>query len=263
MLPSDLSATTISDAINTSLLGGQVIYSRSVPSTMDVAMEAAMNGASEGTLVIAEEHTLGRGRFQRTWISPHGLNLYLSLVLNPSLNEIPQIGMMTSLGIVKTISKLAPNIGNLAIKWPNDVIVRGRKIAGVLIDNTLSEYDKPAISILGIGLNVNLNTRSIPDIKNSATSLLEELGHSTSRLQALITMLYEIEQLYLEIKAGKSIREKWAYSIDTIGRWIQVSWQEKRYEGVALDVDEDGSLIIEGTDGSKTILPAGEVTLRL
>jgi BirA family biotin operon repressor/biotin-[acetyl-CoA-carboxylase] ligase len=262
MLPSNLSATTISDAINTSLLGNKVMYFRSVPSTMDVAFEAAMNGAPEGTLVIAEEQSLGRGRFQRTWISPHGLNLYLSLVLNPLLNEIPQIGMMASLGIVKSIAKLAPDIDTPAIKWPNDVIVRGRKIAGILIDNTLSEQDKPAISILGIGFNVNLETKSIPDIKNSATSLLEELGHPTSRLQALITTLNEIEQLYLEIKAGNSIRKKWAHSIDTIGRRVQVSWQEKRYVGVARDVDENGSLIIEGEDGSETSLPAGEVTLR-
>ena len=129
----DISQDSISDSLNTKLIGNYVVYLDSVESTMDIAADLAMQGAAEGTIVIAEEQIKGRGRFDRTWMSPSGKNLYMSLILYPDMRYLHQISMMCAVSIVDTLSSILAEESSISIKWPNDVRVSGKKIAGILV----------------------------------------------------------------------------------------------------------------------------------
>ncbi|MDA0989096.1 MAG: biotin--[acetyl-CoA-carboxylase] ligase [Chloroflexi bacterium] len=262
MAPSDLDMNITSAHLPTAILGCKVIYLPSTPSTMDVAKEVAGRGSPEGTLVLAEEQTGGRGRFKREWVSPPGQNIYMSLVLRPTVDQGRQLGMMASLALAKALRGHAPPGISISIKWPNDVRINSKKIAGILIEGSLPGRDTPGFSVLGMGINVNLDPEEHPEIRDIATSLRRELGHDVSRLEVLKTFLQELETAYLFVKSGGSVREEWAEHLDTLGHHVRVAWASQTFEGFAEGVDEDGSLLLRQADGSTRALPAGEVTLR-
>jgi BirA family biotin operon repressor/biotin-[acetyl-CoA-carboxylase] ligase len=262
-MPSDqLSAEIIKGGLSTSLLGRRVAYYRTIGSTMDEARKAALDSAPEGTLVVAEEQTAGRGRFQRTWVSPPGVNLYFSLILRPGPDYAFQLTMMASLALARALRRLAPDSNQVTIKWPNDVRMVGKKIGGILIESSLAEEGLHNYSIVGMGVNVNFDPGEYPDIKDIATSLQRELGHPVPRLDLLRAIMEEMEGLYEAIKQGGSVREEWASLLDTLGHQVRVAWGEQVYEGYAQGVDEDGGLVLRLSDGSLQTLAAGEVTLR-
>ncbi len=258
-----LSGEAVRSALRTSALGSRVDFFQSTTSTMDQARQAAMEGAPEGTLALAEEQTRGRGRFQRVWVSPPGVNILASLVLRPSVHASSQLSMMASLALANVLRKLIPAASPVNIKWPNDVLVGGRKIGGILIESSVGEEGSTGFSIIGMGVNVNFDPSEYPEIRDIATSLKLELGQPYPRVDLLAAILDEMESLYAHINAGGSVRDQWAPLLETIGRRIQVTSGGAVYEGFAQGVDDDGSLLLRHDDGSVQTMPAGEVSLRL
>lgn len=257
-----IDAESIRAALTTTVMGCRVDYLPSTHSTMDDARRAAAEGAPDGTLIVADEQSAGRGRFERTWVSPPGVNLYLSLLLRPSPEVASQLAMMAPLALARALRRVAAGEGgHVTIKWPNDVRMGGRKIGGILIESSLAQDGADGFSIVGIGVNVNYDPAEHPEIREIATALLGELGRRVPRLELLSALMEETEELYLALREGGSVREEWASMLDTLGQHVSVTWGDAVYEGVAEGVDDEGGLLLRLADGAVVSLSAGEVTL--
>lgn len=258
MVEDSLSPAFITNNLDTHFIGQRVIYYPRLTSTMDVAKREAQQGAVEGTIVIADEQTAGKGRLKRAWLSPKG-NIALSIILYPSLLYLPSLIMLASLAVVHSIETVTGLKSQ--VKWPNDVLVNGRKVCGILIESdvrgNIVDY-----AIIGIGINVNLSLSDFPEILPTATSLSHELGRDASRLSLIQRLLVEIERLYLALPAGGSIYQEWRDSLVTLGKRIRVKSGKTIYEGIAESVATDGSLLLRQLDGSLTKIVAGDATLR-
>jgi len=253
-----LSAAAITKDLETRFVGQRVLYYPSLTSTMEVARREAQQGAAAGTVIVADEQTAGKGRLKRTWLSPRG-SLALSIILYPSLAYLPSLIMLASLAVVHSIEAVTGLKSQ--IKWPNDVLLNGRKVSGILIENDV-QGNTVNYSIIGIGINVNLKLADFPEIQPIATSLSDELGRDVSRLTVIRHLLVEIERLYLALSAGGSIYQEWQARLVTLGKRVRATTGETIYEGIAESVARDGSLLLRGSDGRLTRIVAGDVTLR-
>ena len=187
MAENNLSPTSITSNLETHFVGQRVIYYPTLTSTMEVAKREAQQGAVEGTVAIAEEQTAGKGRKRRTWLSPKG-SIALSIILYPSVVCLPYLIMLASLAVVhsiEAITGLPPQV-----KWPNDVLVNGRKVCGILIESSVRR-NMVVYAIIGIGVNVNLRLSDFPEILPTATSLSDELGRDVSQLDMIRRLLFE------------------------------------------------------------------------
>jgi len=146
------------------------------------------------------------------------------------------------------------------IKWPNDILINGKKVCGILIENDV-QGNTVNYNITGIGINTNLRLADFPEIQTTATSLSDELGREISRLNVVLHLLGEIERYYLALSAGESIYEEWRDRLVTLGKKVRVTAGETTYEGIAESAERDGSLLLRSTDGSLTRIVAGDVTL--
>jgi BirA family biotin operon repressor/biotin-[acetyl-CoA-carboxylase] ligase len=247
----------IKSRLNTKFVGQQLYYYHRVATTMEAAKEMAKKGTAEGTAIIADTQTAGRGRLGRTWLSPEG-SLAMSLILKPSLDNLPQLVMIASLAVVRTIKKVAGL--EAQIKWPNDILLKGKKVCGMLIENEV-KGDKVNFAIIGIGINVNFDPLAFPEISDIATSLSHELGGEVSKVELAIALLSELEQLYLEAQAGAPIYKEWQENMEMLGRWIQVKTGETIEQGKAETVTQNGNLTLRRADGSLAEIVAGDVTV--
>jgi BirA family biotin operon repressor/biotin-[acetyl-CoA-carboxylase] ligase len=252
-----LSVDSITRDLETRFVGQRVIYYPSLTSTMEAAKQQAQQGAAEGMAILADEQTAGRGRLQRSWLSPSG-NIALSIILYPSLDYLPYIIMLASLAVVHSIETITGLKSQ--IKWPNDVLINDRKVCGILVENNV-KGNTVNYTIIGIGINVNLRLADFPEIIPTATSLSNELGREVSRLTLIRCLFTEVEKLYMVLSTGGSVYEDWRDSLITLGRRVQVNTGEAIYEGVAESVARDGSLLLRGLDGSITRVVAGDVNL--
>jgi BirA family biotin operon repressor/biotin-[acetyl-CoA-carboxylase] ligase len=253
-----LSAAAITANLGTRFIGQRVIYYPKLPSTMDEARRQAQEGASEGTAIVAGEQTAGRGRIRRGWLSPKG-SIALSIILYPEVGYLSSLIMVASLGVAHAIEKVTGL--KTQIKWPNDVLIKGKKVCGILIESEV-KGKRVDYAILGMGINANIKLSDFPEIQPLATSLSHELGREVSRLEVLRCLLAEIERLYLALPSGDSVYREWRDSLVTLGKKVQVRSEETRYEGIAESVASDGSLLLRQPDGSLTKVVAGDVTLR-
>jgi len=258
MVENKLSPTSITSNLGTHFIGQRVIYYPSLTSTMEMARQEARLGAGEGTVIIADEQTAGRGRLKRVWVSPKG-NIALSVILYPSVVNLPSLIMLSSLAVVHSIEAVTGL--KTQIKWPNDVLVNDRKVCGILIESSM-RGDLVDYAIIGIGININLRPSDFPEIQSAATSLSAELGRDVSRLMVVRRLLVEVERLYLTLRAGGAIYEEWRDSLMTLGRKIRVKSGKTVYEGVAESVDRDGSLLLRRSNGTLSRIVAGDATLR-
>lgn len=258
MVEDSMSPAAITDGLATCFIGQEVIYYRSLPSTNDAAKRRAQEGAKNGTVIIAEEQTAGRGRIKRSWLSPRG-SIALSIILYPELAYLPCLIMVASLAVASAIEQVTSL--KAQIKWPNDVLVNGRKVCGILVESNV-RGDKVDYAVIGIGINVNLNLADFPEIAPLATSLSQELGRNVSRREVIRSLLTEAERLYLALPAGDSVFKQWRDRLVTLGKKIQVSSGEATYRGVAESVAHDGSLLLRQPDGNLLKIVAGDVTLR-
>jgi len=258
MADSDLSAATITDGLGTRFVGQRVLYFPSLGTTMDEAKREAGNGAPEGTVVIAEEQTAARGRLKRTWLTPKG-NLALSVVLYPDREHLHSLVMVASVAVarsIETITGLRPRI-----KWPNDVLLGGKKVCGVLIESSVRP-GKVEYAVVGIGLNVNLRPANFPDILSVATSLSRELGGEVSRLALVRDLLGEMERLYLAASTGDSVYREWRDRLVTLGKAVRVTSGETMVEGIAESVEPDGTLLLRLPGSTLLRVVSGDVSLR-
>ncbi|MFC2058878.1 biotin--[acetyl-CoA-carboxylase] ligase [Chloroflexota bacterium] len=256
-MDSDISPTSILQDLTTTFIGRHILYHHTVPSTMEMAKEAAGRGAHEGTIVLAEEQTAGRGRLGRSWLSPQG-GISLSIILRPNIKQLPQLIMVASLATSRSIEKTCGLKAD--IKWPNDILIRGRKVCGILVESAIRGQTVDW-AIIGIGLNVNLNPADFPDIAAIATSLSTELGRNVSRPDIITSLLSEIELLYLASHQGEPIHKEWRSRLETLGKKVRIDYRGLIEEGQAEDVDDDGSLLLRRSDNSLAVITAGEVTI--
>lgn len=254
-----LDRAAVEALLRTERIGRPLQLLASAPSTQDIARAQAEAGSDEGLVVFAEEQTAGRGRLQRTWVSPYGANLHQTILLRPDVPALRKLSMLTALATARGIEAGCGVRGG--IKWPNDVVVGGRKIAGILIENEL-EGNRVRYALVGVGINVNFDARAYPEIAETATSCSAELGHDASREAVLAGFLNAFEELYAAARRGDDIREAWRASLVTLGQRVRVSFPGGVEEGAAEDVDVDGSLVVRRPDGTAAIIPTGEVTLR-
>lgn len=253
-----LSAAAITANLKTRLVGQLVLYYPRVSSTMEIARQEAKNGAAEGTVIIAGEQTEGKGRLHRSWLTPKG-NIALSVIFYPSFAHLPSLIMLASLAVVhsiRTVTGLDP-----VVKWPNDVLLNSRKVCGILIENEVQK-DAVGYAIIGVGLNVSLRTNEYPDMRDIATSLSQETGHDVSMVSVVRALLVELERLYLELTAGRSLVEEWSRNLATLGKPVRVHAGKTVYEGIAESVSPAGSLLLREAGGRLINIVAGDVTLR-
>lgn len=239
------------------VVGRRVYYRHSIGSTMDLARELARRGEPEGAVVVAEEQTKGRGRFDRAWVSPPFQNLYLTAALRPDRDSLPSVNMAAALATRQTAADMTG--ANPAVKWPNDVRVDGRKLAGILIE---AEFNggEPVFALVGIGLNVNLDVSQHPEIADTAASMRSVCGREFEREAVLESLLRNLDEWLRRAKDGEPIAERWAESLETLGKRVRLRWKDRVVEGIAESVDERGGLVILRDDGARQTVAAGEVT---
>jgi len=258
MMVKDLSAAAITKGLKTRKIGRNVIYLPRAVSTMDIARQEALKGAAEGAVVVAGEQTGGRGRLKRSWLAPQG-NIALSIILYPDIESLPYLIMIASLAVVNSIESVTGL--KAGIKWPNDILIDGKKVCGILIENEV-RGNKVTYSIVGIGINIDLKVTDHAEIATTATSLKNESGKDDLRNKIIRALLTEFKRLYLKLPDGKVIYEIWRDRLVTLGKKIRAESGNKIIEGVAEAVDEDGALVIREEDGKLTKVVAGDVTLR-
>jgi len=253
-----LNLTLVEERLKTRCVGRNLLYLTQTPSTQDVARAEAKRGAPEGTVVLAEEQTAGRGRLGRSWVSPAGKNLYLTLVMRPPVRRLRVLSIVSPLAVAEA---LEATVGlSCRLKWPNDVLVGGRKIAGILIETDLAG-EAVRYALVGIGVNVNLDVEAAPQIAGIATSVRRELGRDGSREEGLAALLNAFEARYREALVGGAPFRAWRSRLETLGRRVRATFGERVEEGVAEDVDAEGNLLIRRDDGSLATVEAGDVTL--
>lgn len=253
----------IQEGLNTHALGRTVIYRSEVTSTQDIAISLALEGAEEGTMVIAETQTKGRGRMGRTWVSNPG-NLYFSLILRPEMkpSEAMKLPLITGVGVAQAINNVTGL--NPSLKWPNDIMVAGKKVGGILSEMS-AETDRLQYVVVGVGLNLNSRKGDLSQgLRDTAVSLMEVAGEYIPRVQLIQMILYELEKLYEAHQSSgfESIRHRWKALSNTIGRKVWVSSGTEQVEGEAVDIDQDGALILRKTDGTEQRIMAGDVSLK-
>ena len=231
-------------------IGHQLHYFEEIGSTNDEAFRLGSAGAPEGTALIANSQHAGKGRMQRVWHSPAGSNIYTSIILRPKITpaRAPQISILAGVAVAEVLESYCPD--KIKLKWPNDVLIDGKKVCGILsqIKTATSEVD---FIVLGIGINVNMSYSQFPkEICNLATSLAIETGGEISRQELIISLYENLAKWYKRLlKDGFGlIKEKWLSISPMIGQTVQVVFQEEAVSVKAIGLDDDGSLILSAGD---------------
>jgi BirA family biotin operon repressor/biotin-[acetyl-CoA-carboxylase] ligase len=259
--PDLLTPSEIKPILKTKWMGKTVHYFHSLDSTNSKAYQLALNGVEEGEVIIAESQEKGRGRMGRQWFSPPFLNLYLSVILRPKIppHQAPLITLMAAVATADAIQKFSGLVP--LIKWPNDILLRERKVAG-LLNEIHSEMDRIHFVILGIGVNLNIDEKMFSkEIRTVATSLKIEMGRTVSRKAFLQFLLLELEGWYSILLEGGSdpILKAWRERARIKGRRVKVTSFGETLAGVAIDLDSDGALILGTEDGRRKRVVAGDV----
>ena len=252
------SSKALREGLTTRRFGRRLEYRAVLGSTQDLARELARAGAPEGPVVLAGRQTAGRGRLGRSFISPRG-GLYFTVILRPALEHLRPLPVIAALAVARGLEQVADL--RTALKWPNDVLVGGRKICGILLESEITGQVVNYV-LLGIGVNVNADMSAYPEIAAIATSAAAEAGRPVSREVLAAAVLNDLEELYLAAQAGQRVQDEWRARLDTLGRQVRATCGQMVEEGLAEDVDGDGSLILRRPDGSRVTIVAGDVTLR-
>ncbi len=257
----DFTQETLSVHLKRNPFIAEAHYFETVGSTNTIACQLALAGAREGEVVVAGAQMKGRGRLDRTWQSPPGTNLYTSTILRPKIEPAmaPQITLMAAVAVADLFSVFCP--GSVSIKWPNDVLLRGKKACGILTEMKAAAGSLDFI-IMGIGLNINMNREDFePSLREAATSLKIETGKDYDRLD-LISRQYDfIEKWYkVFLMAGFSgLREAWLRYADILGKRIRVVYKDELQTGIVTGIDNDGTILMQREDGVAERVIAGDV----
>ncbi|HRT27879.1 MAG TPA: biotin--[acetyl-CoA-carboxylase] ligase [Syntrophales bacterium] len=257
-----LLVSEIQEGLRTRIFGKQEVFHHlETDSTNLRAKILADQGAPEGTLVVAESQAGGKGRKGRSWFSPAGKGLYASLILRPALppTEAPRLTLLTAVAAAEALLALAPV--PVRIKWPNDITVNGKKLAGILTQAS-TEVDVLDYVVVGLGVNVNIAEEEFPDdLRDSATSLLIETGATHPRIGMLRLYLEAFEEWYDRFRQSGflPVLERWKELSDVIGRQVSVHVFNHRHTGEVLDVDPDGALILRDREGVLQKIVSGDI----
>lgn len=261
---SELSAESIKAALRTVWVGRHLIYYSVIGSTNDEAKRLAEEDAPEGALVIADYQTAGRGRLDRWWWSSPGSSLLLSLVFRPAFlapHQVQRLTMVCSLAICDAVAEVTGLAA--AVKWPNDVLVDGHKVCGLLAE---LGFAGPRLDhvVVGIGLNVNVSFLGddVPALMAPATSLKAASGREVSRLRVLAALLRHVEARYECLRAGALPHDEWQSRLATLGQEVQVTMTDRVLIGLATGVDANGALLVQRAGSEVERVLAGDVTLR-
>lgn len=249
--------------MDTAWAGHPVSYYDTIGSTNQQAKLDAEHGAGHGALVVADMQTAGRGRRGRSWSSPPGTNVYFTLILKPQLDPdkasmlTPVMGMAVAEGIRRTCGLEA------RIKWPNDIVVNGKKVCGILAEMSL-EQDYIHYLVIGVGINTGLQ-KFAAELEETACCLEGECGKKVSRAELLVNVMHAFEEVY-ECFMGSGdlagLRERYDRLLVNKGREVRVLDPRGEYRGIAQGVNDLGELLVEKADGSVTAVYAGEVSVR-
>jgi BirA family biotin operon repressor/biotin-[acetyl-CoA-carboxylase] ligase len=259
--PDMLLPDEIREGLKTKVFGKrQIVYFNETDSTNTRAKDLAIKGAPEGTLIVSEKQTKGRGRKGRNWFSPSRGGIYTSLILRPRIppNEAPKMTLLTAVAVAETLHSLTQLKAN--IKWPNDILINGKKIAGILTEIS-TEMD--AIDYIVVGLGMNVNTHNFPDdIHEKATSIFIETGKPFPRVKLIREYIQWHEKYYeIFIKTGfEPILKRWKELSNILGRKIIVEMIDRKYIGEVQDIDGDGTLILKDNSGKYHRISSGDVT---
>jgi BirA family biotin operon repressor/biotin-[acetyl-CoA-carboxylase] ligase len=259
-IPDILVPSLVRSELGDNPIGRNIVHYFRIDSTNAVALKLAADGAEHGTVVVAEEQTAGRGRLGRVWFSEKSSGIYTSIILRPPLAPAaaPVLTLMTGLAARKAVSTVTGL--NVDIRWPNDLLINGKKVCGILTEMS-AEVDRIHAVVLGIGINVNHSTMPAA-LEEIATSLRMEAHRTISRVQVLVTLLKEIERHYqMLLKDGNAaITERWeAASTFAHGKRVRVVTATGEALATTMGVEHSGALKIQYDDGRQEPLVAGEV----
>jgi BirA family biotin operon repressor/biotin-[acetyl-CoA-carboxylase] ligase len=225
-----------------------------VDSTNDLAKRLASEGAPEWTVIRSDMQKKGRGRMGRRWISPRG-GLWFSVILRPKIraSELPKLAIISGVSVAKILEKhgLSPRI-----KWPNDILINGKKVCGILVESE-AEDSRIKYVVVGIGINVNVDLHSLPEeIRQNATTLKLELGRKVELSGLLMEVLEQLKMDYstFEKKGFARARREWKRRSDTLGRRVKIIMPTESFEGYALDIDGEGALLVKVGENTQRVI---------
>lgn len=261
--PDTLTAIELSRGLHVGRIGRRIVAFRETDSTNLLAFRLAEEGAEQGVVVLAESQSGGKGRLGRRWESPSGVNLYCSVILRPVMSPVraPQLTFLSAVAVARAIEAVTPL--HPQIKWPNDILVNGMKVAG-LLNEMSSETDTIHFVVLGIGVNINMRKEQFPQgLRHPASSLLIESGSSVSRVDFTRSLLSALDTLYDDYLARgfAPIRDEWISRGMARGCRVRVSSGDAEMEGTVSGIDDDGALLLRRSDGVSERVLAGDVTI--
>lgn len=263
-MPDLVNEANISRFLKTDQFGRVIHYFKSIPTTQTIAHNEAQDGAVNGTLVISEEQTAGKGRLARPWASNAGRGIWMSLIIRPELapQQAPQLTLVAAVAIVRAIEDLTSV--RPVIKWPNDILVNGKKVTGILTE-LQSDPDRVKAIILGIGLNANQELEDFPEeLQSIATSLKIEQDKKVNRAELVASILGNLEQytnLYVE-KGFAPIKLLWESYASISGKKIRANMVNESVEGTALGISEEGMLELQLPDGTVRGIYSADIEMK-
>ncbi|ADU26919.1 biotin--[acetyl-CoA-carboxylase] ligase [Ethanoligenens harbinense] len=259
-----MSEAELNDLLQTRVLGRRIIHFQSIDSTNRKAKELAEQGEPEGTIVVAETQTGGRGCAGRTWDSKPMEGIWMSVILRPTL-DLPSVPCITQIACAAVGQALETMVKAVQIKWPNDILVNDKKISGVLTESS-GEIDRVQYAVVGIGVNVNQNAEDfLPELAEKATSLKRETGKAQSRQKLCCTILEALERAYLLGDGATGMECAITYCKDhsvTLGRPVSFMENGMEVHGTAVDIDERGGLVVRTPNGVIRHISSGSTLVR-
>ena len=262
--PDMLRPQTIEKALTGRTIGQRIVYYPCIDSTNRAARDLALQGASHGWVVLADEQSAGRGRLDRTWESQAGEDILASIIVCPQLPAADsfRLTMMASIAVVQAIEQeCAVTCG---IKWPNDIFLNGKKLCGILSEGRI-DHDRLAFMVIGIGLNVNSSMQGRGALASEAISLRDATGQRHDRSALIIAMLEAFDRLYAigAEGTGENLRRLWEKHAMMLGRMVSIHNGNDILSGITRGIMQDGSLIVQEATGREHIIVCGDLSLRL
>lgn len=259
--PDRLLADEIQTDLDVQRIGSSVVCLEEIDSTNARARQFGEDGATDGMVIIADRQSAGRGRLGRRWESPAGVNLYTSILLRPAIpvQQAPQLTFLSAVAVAETLNQLYQLPAR--VKWPNDILVNGRKIAG-LLNEMNAETEQIHFVILGVGVNLNMSAEQFPEELNyPATSVFLEAGGTVDRVAFIRTFLQKLDSYYSEflVEGFMPIRRRWEALCEMMNVRVQVDQNTGGLQGTVVGLDADGALRLQLADGRVERILAGDV----
>ena len=263
--PDVMTKEELASLMKTRWAGRNILYYDVTDSTNLRIKQAGDEGAPHGTLAVADRQTAGRGRRGRTWESPAGSSIYMSILLRPEIapNKASMLTLVMALNVVEGIQECIGNDRDIQIKWPNDIIINGKKLAGILTEMS-SQIDYINHVTVGVGINVNM-TEFPEEIADTATSLRLECGHTVKRASLIAAVMERLEEnyeIFLETEDLSGLLGRYSALLVNRDRDVLIIGQKEKYQAHAIGIDNTGELIVRREDGTLEKIYAGEVSVR-